>query len=84
VTGKRRGGSLTRKVATRAWPVPPAVATSPINRDRIRQALADSEAVWHDGWRFHADPGVLVIPVDVAADIITDLLARCFTEEGDK
>jgi hypothetical protein len=53
-----------------------------VNRDLIRQALADSEAVWHDGWRSHADPGVLVIPVDVAADVIVGLLQRCFTESG--
>jgi hypothetical protein len=80
---RRRGGSLTRKVATRQWPEPVATPPLPVNRELIRQALADSEAVWYHGWR-SANPGVLVIPVDVAADVIVGLLERCFTEGGDK
>lgn len=74
---RRRGGSLTRKVATRQWPEPVATPPPPpVNRELIRRALADSGAVWL------SHPGVLVIPVDAAAEVIVELLERCFTESG--
>lgn len=47
----------------------------------IREALANSEAAFHQGWRSGDEPGELCIPVDVAVAVVLAELGQLIEPE---